>query len=93
MDLLAVYPHAAIMMRSGAGTFGVKAGSGYSSFDGNADKIVVNDTTFDFENHTVATNKDQCKDDGYKNFNPPGGPYKNQGQCVSFTNHQGGGND
>ncbi|MGZ9005176.1 MAG: hypothetical protein ACXW20_15485 [Burkholderiales bacterium] len=34
------------------------------------------------------TDKDQCKNDGYKNFNPPSGPYKNQGQCVSAANHQ-----
>jgi len=96
-DLLAVYPHAAIKMRSGAGNFGVKAGSGYSSFDGNMDNIRIGTseavTTFDFELHTVATNKDQCKNGGYKNFNPPSGPYKNQGQCVSSTNHQGGDND
>jgi hypothetical protein len=90
-DLLAVYPHAAIMMRSGAGNFGVKAGSGYSSFDGNMDNIRIGasgaDTTFDFENHTVATDKNQCKDGGWQTFNPPTGPYKNQGQCVSSTNH------
>jgi hypothetical protein len=90
-DLLAVYPHAAIKSRSGAGNFGVKAGSGYSSFDGNADNIKVGvsgaDTTFDFELHTAATDKNQCKDGGWQTFNPPNGPYKNQGQCVSSTNH------
>ncbi len=48
-DLLAVYPHAAVMLRSGTGQFGIKAGSGYSSFDGNVDNIVVNGTKFDFE--------------------------------------------
>lgn len=31
------------------------------------------------------TNKDQCKKDGWKTFNNPS--FKNQGQCVSYTNH------
>jgi hypothetical protein len=35
--------------------------------------------------------KDQCKHGGYKNFTDPktGQPFRNQGQCVSFVNHQG----
>jgi hypothetical protein len=34
------------------------------------------------------TNKDQCKDGGYRNFTDPrtGRPFANQGQCVSWTN-------
>jgi len=31
------------------------------------------------------TNKDQCKKDGWKTFNNP--TFKNQGQCVSYSNH------
>lgn len=31
------------------------------------------------------TNKDQCKDGGWMTFNSPS--FKNQGQCVSYTNH------
>jgi YVTN family beta-propeller protein len=27
-------------------------------------------------------NKDECKDGGYKNFGPPAGLFKNQGQCI-----------
>jgi N-acetylneuraminic acid mutarotase len=30
------------------------------------------------------TCKDQCKDDGWKNFNNP--PFKNQGQCIKYVN-------
>jgi hypothetical protein len=35
--------------------------------------------------------KDDCKHGGYKSFTDPstGEPFKNQGQCVSFVNHQG----
>lgn len=31
------------------------------------------------------TNSDQCKKDGWKTFNNPS--FKNQGECVSYTNH------
>jgi len=31
------------------------------------------------------TNKDQCKNDGWRSFNNP--PFKNQGDCVSFVEH------
>jgi hypothetical protein len=31
------------------------------------------------------TDKNQCKKDGWKSFNNPA--FKNQGQCVSYTNH------
>jgi hypothetical protein len=33
----------------------------------------------------VPTSKDQCKDGGWQNFPQ----FKNQGQCVSFVEHQG----
>jgi hypothetical protein len=38
------------------------------------------------------TSKDQCKDGGWQQFNNPS--FKNQGECVSYVNHQGkhGGN-
>ena len=32
-------------------------------------------------------NKDECKNGGYLNFGPPAGPFKNQGQCVSYVEH------
>lgn len=28
--------------------------------------------------------KEQCKNGGWRNFGAPAGPFKNQGQCVSF---------
>jgi YVTN family beta-propeller protein len=33
------------------------------------------------------TSKEQCKHGGYKKFVPPAGPFKNQGQCVSYVEH------
>ncbi len=35
---------------------------------------------------TTPTSKDQCKHDGWKTFTNP--KFKNQGQCVSFVEHQ-----
>src|SRR4029079_16883099 len=32
--------------------------------------------------------KDDCKHGGYLAFGPPAGPFKNQGQCVSYVEHQ-----
>jgi YVTN family beta-propeller protein len=29
--------------------------------------------------------KDECKNGGYRNFGPPAGPFRNQGQCVSYV--------
>lgn len=31
------------------------------------------------------TNKDECKDNGWRTFNNP--TFRNQGECVSYTNH------
>jgi YVTN family beta-propeller protein len=33
------------------------------------------------------TDKEQCKHHGYLKFGPPAGPFKNQGQCVSYVEH------
>jgi hypothetical protein len=34
------------------------------------------------------TNANACKDGGWKRFTFPPGPFKNQGQCVSYFEHQ-----
>jgi YVTN family beta-propeller protein len=31
--------------------------------------------------------KEECKQGGYLKFGPPAGPFKNQGQCVSYVEH------
>lgn len=43
-------------------------------------------TVSDFEPALTPADKDACKKDGWKTFNTP--VFKNQGQCVSFVNHQ-----
>lgn len=60
-----------------------------TGLDGYLDKVVVNldsdTTTFDFEEALTPASKDDCKNNGWKIFNNPF--FKNQGQCVSYTNH------
>jgi hypothetical protein len=67
-----------------------KAGSSWAGFDGNVDAFTIgvngNEVTYNFE-PTVGppTNKDQCKNGGWQQFNTPA--FKNQGDCVSYTNN------
>lgn len=42
------------------------------------DNVMVNTTTYTFEN------KDSCKNGGWQDFTSAPGPFKNQGDCVSF---------
>ena len=35
----------------------------------------------------VPKSKKECKRGGYLKFGPPAGPFKNQGQCVSYVEH------
>ena len=57
--------------------------------DGYLDKVVVNASgdvvTYDFEPALSPSDKDECKKDGWKTFNAPA--FRNQGQCVSWSNH------
>jgi hypothetical protein len=48
------------------------------------DNTNVNGTVYDYE----FTSKDDCKDGGWKNFTSAPGPFKNQGDCVSYFAHQ-----
>jgi hypothetical protein len=48
------------------------------------DNTDVAGTLYDYE----FTNKNDCKDGGWKNFTFPPGSFKNQGQCVSYFARQ-----
>jgi len=93
--ILAAFPDAEI---SGGTIF--KAGSGWSSFDGNVDDFTIGvngiDTTYDFEASPPApTSKAECKNGGWQTYADAGGnPFKNQGDCVSYvvTGGKNGGN-
>ena len=75
--LQATFPDAVVI------GFGVNIGSNNPSYDVEADLVRFNETIYDFEVFSVATDPADCKKGGWSTFNPPAGPYKNQGQCVS----------
>lgn len=64
--------------------FGVNIGSNNPLYNVETDLVNFNGTVYDFQVTNVPTSKDQCKDGGYVNYTDAnGGPFKNQGQCVS----------
>ena len=67
--------------------FGVNIGSNNPSYNVLADLVRFNDTTYDFEVFSAPSSKDQCKNGGWATFNPnrTAGPFKNQGDCVSYV--------
>jgi hypothetical protein len=85
----------AVIVNPSTGPGGVRLAVGFASgddhFDGNVDKVIIGvngvSTTYDFEPLSPApTNADQCKKNGWMQFNNPS--FSNQGQCVSFVEHQ-----
>jgi hypothetical protein len=50
------------------------------------DNVMINGTTFTFESDVVdPSDKEECKNGGWEAFTAStGGPFKNQGDCVSF---------
>lgn len=87
-QILTDYPGARIRVTDSF--VGVRVGEPYA--DGYTENIdafkfgtAAGTTTFDFEPLVgPPTNKDQCKGNGWISFNNPS--FKNQGQCVSYTN-------
>lgn len=63
--------------------FGVNIGSNNPDYEINVDLVKFNNTTYDFEVHSTPATAEDCKKGGWSTFNPPSGPYKNQGQCVA----------
>jgi hypothetical protein len=47
------------------------------------DNVMINATTYTFE-EVVASDKDKCKHGGWEDFTSSPGPFKNQGDCVSY---------
>lgn len=65
--------------------------AGYAFPDGEQtvlfDNTLINNMLFNYEAN-VPSNKDQCKKGGWQNLEDANGqPFKNQGQCVSYFNH------
>lgn len=69
----------------------INQGSGNPSLTSGVDAFVFNDTTYNFELTNVPADKDQCKDGGWMSTtDTSGGAFRNQGQCVSYANHNDG---
>jgi hypothetical protein len=70
--------------------FGVNVGTYNPNYVVEADGVQFNDTTYNFELTNAPTDKNACKNDGYKNLTDQNGVvFKNQGQCVSWANGRG----
>ena len=68
--------------------FGVNIGSFNPSYDVESDLVNFNGTIYNFEPYVVATDKSSCKNGGYQNVTDNNGnSFRNQGQCVSWTEH------
>jgi len=68
--------------------FGVNIGTFNPGYDVETDLVNFNGTVYDFEPYVVAKDKDQCKDGGWQNVKrTDGSAFKNQGDCVSYTNN------
>jgi hypothetical protein len=67
--------------------FGVNIGTFNPSWDVESDLVQFNSTTYDFEPYEVATDRDQCKKDGWKNVKrTDGSSFNNQGDCIQYVN-------
>ena len=66
---------------------GFRQGSGNPGLTTAVDAFTFDKVTYNFEQKPVkATSKEECKNDGYKNFQTS---YKNQGDCVSSVASNG----
>jgi hypothetical protein len=65
--------------------YGVNVGSNNPSWNTEVDKFIFQNTTYDFEVYSTPATQEDCKKGGWSTFNPPTGPYKNQGQCVAAS--------
>lgn len=84
-ELLGHYPNIGIRDVPGQPNTILKAGGGWTNFDGNTDvlKVGIDGVTTTYKFELGPTNKDECKSGGWE------GIFKNQAQCVgSFSSNQ-----
>jgi hypothetical protein len=72
------------------GGYGINQGSGNGGLNANTDALAIGTdascVVYNFDPYRVATNRDDCKNGGYKIVrDADGNEFKNQGQCVSFV--------
>lgn len=89
-QILSDYP--GVRIRVTDAFLGIRVGEPYpDGYTENIDTLKFgtgsNATTFDFEPYAVAHGKDACKGGGWRSLRRADGtPFKNQGDCVSYTN-------
>lgn len=95
-QVLSAFPNAGVRTTAPATNVQFKVGGPWApGYTGYVDALalgVSGDTdVYDFEYYTHPATKDECKKGGWKEFNPnrPEGPFKNQGDCVSWVNTHG----
>ena len=67
--------------------FGVNIGTFNPSYNVYTDGVNFNGTTYDFEPYQPATDKEQCKNGGFKLVTrADGSTFKNQGDCIQYVN-------
>jgi hypothetical protein len=85
--ILAANPDAVIV-----GGYGINQGSGNTALTASSDILSIGYSgecvTYNFEVIEVATDKDSCKNGNWKTLRrADGSPFRNQGDCVSYTNN------
>ena len=74
--------------------FGVNIGSNNPGYEILVDLVRFNDTIYDFQLFATPTRTSDCKGGGYQTLRKhDGSPFRNQGECVSYVNQNGGGDD
>jgi hypothetical protein len=73
------------------GGFGINQGSGNPALVAYSDVLTIGYggecTTYDFEPYEVATDKETCKNGGWKTLRrADGSAFKNQGDCIQYVN-------
>ena len=84
--IVAANPNAVIV-----GGFGVNQGSGNPALTASSDVLSIGYNgecvTYDFEPFEVATDKETCKNGGWKTLRrADGSTFKNQGDCIQYAN-------
>lgn len=85
-EFLGIYPNAGFNPGTGSPLI-LKAGSGWTSFNGYADLVAVGENYWDFEPAapTGPATKEDCFKGGWQTY---GATFKNQGACVSSVARQ-----
>lgn len=87
-EIVAANPNATIL-----GGFGVNQGSGSGGLIAATDALTIRHDgttwTYNFEPFRTPLTKDDCKNGGWQTLTAAdGSSFRNQGQCVSYVNHQ-----